>query len=149
MTPKMSCPFTHFFWNFNPPQSEMGDGTKLWECFRNHLIQFIIFGFGTVSSDTSIQELILLYFPCIFPVEKYTSVWILIVLLLQTNFAKSGLSFLLPSCLGIPKNSSTGSWQNLPVKMNMQLIWSKHFTVLTVDLTAIYMPWYVCKLTNI
>ena len=31
----------------------------------------------------------------------------------------------------------------------MQPFWSKVFIALAVDLTAIYMPWYVCKLTNI
>ena len=31
----------------------------------------------------------------------------------------------------------------------MQPFWSKIFTAVAVDLTAIYMPWYVCKLTNI
>ena len=54
-----------------------------------------------------------------------------------------------PSCLWIPKCSFKGSYQNLPVKRNIQPFWSKHFTALTVDLTAIYMPWYACKLTNI
>ena len=36
-----------------------------------------------------------------------------------------------------------------PVKMKIQLFWSKGFTVSTVDLTAICMSWHVCKLTNI
>ena len=53
------------------------------------------------------------------------------------------------NCLWIPKWFCTGSWQNLPVKRNIQPFWSKHFTALIVDLTEIYMPWYVCKLTNI
>ena len=46
----------------------------------NHLIHFLIFGFGTVSSDASIQEFILFYLPFIFLEEKDTSLWILIVL---------------------------------------------------------------------
>ena len=48
------------------------------ECFGNHLI----FGFGIVSSGTSIQEFLLLYFTCIFPEIEYASLWILIVLIL-------------------------------------------------------------------
>ena len=31
----------------------------------------------------------------------------------------------------------------------MQPFWSKIFIALAVDLTAVYMPWYVCKLRNI
>ena len=52
---------------------------------------------------------------------------------------------LLPSCYWIPKYYSTGSWQNLSVKMHMQPFWRKSFAALTVDLTAICMPWNVCK----
>ena len=66
--PKLVGPLP-IFQKFNPPSSEIEDGTKLWEGFGN-LIHFLIFDFGIVSSDTSIQEFLLLYFPCIFPEVK-------------------------------------------------------------------------------
>ena len=49
---------------------------------------------GIGSLDNSIQEFLLLYFPCIFPEVKYRSLWILIVLTLQANFAVSLLTCL-------------------------------------------------------
>ena len=67
--PKLGAPLLIFF-KFNGPRSEIADGMKLWEHFGNHLIHFLIFGFGIASSDTSIQEFLLLYFPCIFPDVK-------------------------------------------------------------------------------
>ena len=39
--PKLVAPLP-IFWKFNPPCLEIGDGTKLWECFGNHLIHFLI-----------------------------------------------------------------------------------------------------------
>ena len=46
------------FQKFNPPCSEIGDGTKLLEHFGNHLTPFLIFSFGIVSSDTNRKPLV-------------------------------------------------------------------------------------------
>ena len=54
MTPKLVAPLP-IFWKFNPPRLEIGDGMKLLEHFGSHLIHFLIFSFGIVSSDTSIS----------------------------------------------------------------------------------------------
>ena len=69
MSPKISAHLP-ILRKFNPSCSEIGDEKKPWEHFRNHLIHFLIFGFGIVSSDTSIQEFLLLYFLCIFSQMK-------------------------------------------------------------------------------
>ena len=67
--------------------------------FENYLIQLLFFRYGIVSPDSSVSEFPLLYFAFIFLEMKDKSLWILIVLSLEPNFAISGLSFVLPSCL--------------------------------------------------
>ena len=80
---KNQLPTYTIFGNFTPSPISSFRNEEWEETMRmllNHLIHFLIFGFGTVSSDASIQEFILFYLPFIFLEEKDTSLWILIVL---------------------------------------------------------------------
>ena len=130
-----------------PPCSEMGDETKLWDCFGNHLIHFLIFGFGTVSSDTSIQEFLLLYVPCILLEVKYISLdsnYIITV----TKFLHIRVVICFRELLLNTKVFFQGSWQNLSVKINMEPFWRKTFTALTVERLQRFIC-HVCKQTNV
>ena len=150
--PKLVTPLP-IFWKFTHPCLEIGDGTKLWECFGNYLIHFLIWfwnsfikyfnpgvSFVVFSLHLSKGEInISLDSKCIDIVTKFRHIRIV--------FFFNGYLVLAFYIWVILNGTTSLTWcKSLRFNYFYPQGW---VPASTVDLTAIYMPWYVCKLTNI